>query len=295
MSASNQPPVEPPHELEARQHEAQRQRSLLAALYAPQPSSIPTNELAIRQRGARWLAGLSAYRANGLAHAIEALRAQFPSVLAMLGKQSFEAVCIRHWRSRPPRQGDLAWVGADFPQTVAEQAELLPWPWLADCTRLDLALWQVLFEPPAGLKQDDLQRLAADDPLHLHMRLAPGTRLIVSPWPIVTLWRLHREPEPDALAIRAALQQPGETAWVWREGLQAQCTALAPTEAQWMSALETSPTLAAALDVVPDTFDLAAWLHLAVVHGWLEGVQDLRGTATIAEVDAHIGPRSRPQ
>ncbi|WP_031406560.1 DNA-binding domain-containing protein [Thiomonas sp. FB-Cd] len=291
MSALNASSVEQSRALDARQREARRQRSLLAAVFAPQPTPAPSDELAIRQRGARWQAGLSAYRTNGVAHAIEALRAQFPTVLAMLGEQAFEAVCMRHWRSHPPRQGDLAWVGIDFPQSLAVLDELLPWPWLADCARLDLALWQVLFEPRPGLKQDDLQRLAAQDPMDLNMQLAPGTRLLASPWPIVTLRRLHCEPEPDALALRTALQQPGETAWVWREGLQAQCSALAPIEVQWISALQTSPTLAAALDVVQDDFDLAAWLHLAVVHGWLESVQDLHHTDAIANVNGCVSAR----
>lgn len=295
MSALDEFSAERSRALGPRQREAQRQRSLLAALFAPQSTAVPADELAVCQRGARWQAGLSAYRVNGVAHAVDALRAQFPSVLAMLGEQAFEAVCIRHWRSHPPRQGDLAWVGAEFPQTLAGQHELLPWPWLVDCARLDLAVWQVLFEPPAGLKHDDLRRLATDDPMQLHMRLAPGTRLLASAWPIVTLWRLHREPEPDASALRAALQQPGETAWVWREGLQTKCTALSPFDAQWLSALQIKATLAAALDAVPEEFDLAAWLHLAVAHGWLDGVEDLRSTTAVTEVDANSSPPPGPR
>jgi hypothetical protein len=293
MNALNESSVDHSRALEARQREAQRQCSLLAAVLAPQPTITPADELAVRQRGARWQAGLSAYRTNGVAHAVDALRAQFPTVLAMLGEPAFEAVCMRHWHSHPPKQGDLAWVGVDFPQTLAVLDELLPWPWLVDCARLDLALWQVLFEPPPGLKQDDLQRLAANDPLRLHMELAPGTRLIESPWPIVTLQRLHCEPEPDSLALRTAVEQPGETAWVWREGLLAQCHALTPTEAQWISALQASPTLDAALDVVSDDFDLSAWLHLAVVHGWLECVHELRNPLSM-HAPRHCQGRDEP-
>ena len=290
MHALNECCVNSSRAHDGRQREALRQRSLLAALFAPQLTPIPADELAMRQRGALWKAGLLAYRTNGVAHAVEALRAQFPTVLAMLGAEAFEAVCIRHWRSRPPRHGDLAWVGIDFPQTLADQGELLPWPWLVDCARLDLALWHVLFDPSPGLKQDDLQRLAADDPVHLHIQLAPGTRLLASHWPIVTLQRLHREPESDALALRTALQQPGETAWVWRNDLRAQCSALSPSEAQWIVALQTGLPLSGALDVIPDDFDLARWLRLAVAHGWLEGVQDLRRTNTVTKRNALLGP-----
>lgn len=267
-------------ETEALEREALRQRCLLEAVFAAQPQLAPTAMLAMRQDRAQWRAGLAAYRANALAHATNALRAQFPTVHAMLGSESFDAVCIRHWRSRPPRQGDLAWAGTDFPQTVCDHEDLRPWPWLGDCARLDLALWAVLFEPPAALEKADLDRLITNDPQRLRMQLAPGNRLIASAWPIVTLWQMHREAEPDRAALEAALQQCGETAWVWREGLQAQCVALGPTHAQWLRALQVHPTLKAALDATPEDFDAIAWLQAAVRHGWLQAVSAIGPVAS---------------
>ena len=261
----------------ARHAEAQRQRDLLAVLLAPQAVVEPDSSLGLLQQGAAWRAGLAAYRGNGLAHATNALRLQCPTVLAMLGEQAFDAICARHWHSRPPRCGDLAWVGEDFALTLAEQDDLRPWPWLADCARLDLALWQVQFEPPAAFAAPDLQRLAEGDPAHLQLRLAPGTRRLQSPWAIVTLRHLHRQPATDAAALRIALQQPGETAWVWREGLQEQCLALAPEQDAWLHALQRCASLDAAIDAAPPTFDLAAWLRDAVRHGWLDAVVPLHG------------------
>lgn len=259
------------------QAEAQRQRDLLTALFAPQAVAEPDASLGLLQQGAAWRAGLAAYRCNGLAHATNALRVQCPTVLAMLGEQAFDAICARHWCSRPPRGGDLAWVGEDFALTLTEQDDLRPWPWLADCARLDLALWQVLFEPPAAFAAPDLQRLAEGDPARLQLRLAAGTRRLQSPWAIVTLRALHSQPATDSTALRAALQQPGETAWVWREGLQAQCLALTTEQGAWLHALQRCASLDAAIDAAPPTFDLAAWLRDAVQHGWLDSVAPLHG------------------
>lgn len=271
--------------------EARRQRALLTALFAPRAAATPDPALGLRQQGAAWDAGLAAYRGNGLAHAVNALRAQFPTVLAMLGGAAFDAVCARHWRRRPPLQGDLAWVGGEFPQTLAEQDDPQPWPWLADCARLDLALWQVLFDPPAAFGETDLRMLAEGDPASLRLRLAQGTRLLESPWPIVTLWRAHRQARAQSGpgALRAAMRQPGETALVWREGLRTQCAELAPEDARWLRALRTRPTLGSALDAVTDDFDIGAWLQTAVSHGWLDGVAAVARAATPANCDSRAG------
>ena len=131
-----------------------------------------------------------------------------------------------------------------------------------------------------SLEKADLERLITDDPQRLRMQLAPGSRLIASAWPIVTLWQMHREAEPDRAALEAALQQCGETAWVWREGLQAQCVALGPTHAQWLRALQVHPTLKAALDATPEDFDAIAWLQAAVRHGWLQAVSAIGPVAS---------------
>ena len=257
----------------ALRREARRQRGLVQAVFAAQAATEPSPAIAVRQCGGDWTAGLAAYRANGLAHAAAALRVQFPTVLAMLGEQAFDAIVARYRRDWPPTQGDFARIGAQFPLCLTVQEELRPWPWLADSARLDLALWQVMDEPPAVFATDDLQRLARGDPARLRLPLAPGTRLVASRWPIVTLWRLHQAPAPDHATLREAMQQPGETAWVWRGNWQAYCAGISAGEAQWLQSLGTSPTLGDALDGAPDDFDPAAWLHDAARHGWIDTVR----------------------
>lgn len=253
--------------------EAQRQQALLDALFDRAPISLPPLALSVRQRAARWDAGLAAYRGNGLAHAREALRAQFPTVRAMLGHEAFDAVAARYWYAHPPQQGDLARVGAGFAVSLSALDELRPWPWLHDCARLDWSLWEVMHDAPAQLGESDLQRLAGTDPGELQLILAPGTRCLVSPWPVVTLWHMHKQPEPDIEGMHAALRMAAETAWIWREAQQAELRALDAATARWLQVLTQSPSLAAALDAAPQEFDVAAWLHDAVRHGWLQGVR----------------------
>ena len=257
------------------QQELQRQQALLQALFQTQGSAEPDARLQVWEQGAAWQAGLTAYRGNGLEHARAALRTLFPTLLAMLGQEAFDAIGARYWHALPPQVGDLARIGERLPDFVARQPELQPWPWLADSARLDLALWDVLFETPAELRLDDLQRLAENDPATLRLRLAPGTRRLDSPWPIVTLWQLHREPQPQAEALREACGRGAETAWVWRDALQAHCLAADEGHARWLRALAQAPTLDAALDVLPDDFDLADWLQRAAAQGWIGAVESI--------------------
>ena len=263
--------------------EAQRQQALLQTLFAPRPGDVPPAALGVAQRGARWDAGLAAYRANGLEHARIALRAQFPTVLAMLGEAAFDAVATRYWYAHPPRVGDLAHVGGAFPECLQAQADLAAWPWLGDSARLDRARWQVLFAAPARLAEADLQRLAAEDPDRLRVVLAAGTCLLESRWPVYTLWRLHQAPQPDTEALREALHQPGEPVWVWREALRPQCRALPRAEADWLRALRAG-SLGAALQGAAEDFDVSAWLQQAVAHGWIDRVEAMSGTADAAPV-----------
>lgn len=257
------------------QTETHRQQALVSAIFSPCAPTEPPAEIGLLQQGQRWSAGIAAYRGNGLAHATAALRIQFPAVLAMLGDTAFDAVCARHWRNRPPRQADLAKTGTEFAETITGQSELAPWPWLADSARLDWALWQVLSDSPPHLTEADLQRLVNDEPAQLRIHLAAGTRLIQSPWPLVTLRQLHLLPESDTQTLQKALQLPGESAWVWREGFEAQCQTIPACEVLWIHALQSCSSLDAALDVAPNDVDFSAWLNQAVRHGWIDCIQAL--------------------
>ncbi len=261
--------------------EARRQRELVEAVFSTQVSD--TACAGVRQSGAQWQAGLAAYRGNGLAHARNALRVQFPTVLAMLGDVAFDALCAHYWRACPPRRGDLAWVGEELPEFVETLRALDEWPWLGDCARLDWAVWQIAGAAPARLDEDDLRRLAASDPQELRLQLASGVRRVASAWPIVTLYLAHHEPDPDWVAVGQMIQrQQPQTAWVWRQpaGTSTGIPVQAIDEAtdRWILALNQNLNLDAALDSAGKGFDFAAWLDQAVKKGWLDAAVTLHSS-----------------
>jgi hypothetical protein len=264
-----------------RTDEARRQRELVEAVFSTEVSD--TACAGVRQRGAQWQAGLAAYRGNGLAHARNALRVQFPTVLAMLGDETFDALCALYWRACPPQRGDLAWVGEELPEFVETLQALDDWPWLSDCAQLDWAVWQLAGAAPARLNEDDLRRLASGDPQTLRLRLAGGVRRVASAWPIVTLYLAHHEPDPDWVAVgRMIERQQPQTAWVWRQqaGTRPEMSVQAIDEAtdRWILALNQNMNLDAALDFAGTGFDFAAWLNQATRKGWLDAVLTLHAS-----------------
>ena len=260
-----------------RMSEAQRQRELIDAIFSPRAADDSC--AGAQQNGARWRAGLAAYRGNGRAHACNALRVQFPTVLAMLGAETFDALCFSYWRTCPPRRGDLAWVGEALPAYIETLETLAEWPWLADCARLDWAVWQMSGAPPATFSESDLRRLVDGDPAALTLKLSPSVRRLSSAWPIVTLYDAHRQAHPDWDAVtRAIVQKRAQTAWVWRPHDDLTAAPMVETldaaSDRWIAALDAGQTLDLAFDSAGEAFDFPGWLEQAIRQGWLDAVAD---------------------
>lgn len=260
--------------------EALRQHELIAAIFSPAPTDLPCS--GVRQTGSRWQAGLAAYRGNGLGHARNALREQFPTLLAMLGVEAFDSLCTRFWRTEPLRRGDLAWAGEKLADFVDRLEDLKNFPWLSDCARLDWAIWQAAGAAHSRLNEEDLRRLAAGDPQYMRFQLADGVCRLRSDWPVVALFLAHREPDPDWPAVRRMLDSgQAETALVWRtpenSSLMLPVVALDEVTDRWITALISAAPIETALDLAGSDFDFAAWLRLAVQQGWLEAVIEHSG------------------
>ena len=255
------------------QREMQRQTALLRALFDPRAACPAAAALGVDTTRLAWQAGLDAMRGNARSHAERALLAQFPTLLAMLGEAPMRALCAAYWRARPPRAGDLAGIGAEFPDYVGRLRRLRAWPWLRDSARLDWALWQLQYASAPRLDAQHLQALARHDPARLRLRLAQGVALLDARWPVVSLWQLHRGPEPDSGRLRQALGEGAQCAWAWRGAEGPRCEPLGRAERRWLRALQRGASVAAALRSAGPGWDFAAWLQRAVLEGWLDGIE----------------------
>ena len=115
--------------------------------------------------------GFAVYRNTCARGAVEALRAAYPTVDALIGEEAFTGAALDYRSERPPRSPVLSDYGADFADFLARQ----PWtgelPYLADVARLD-RLW-----------------------LECFLSDAPATRVAWLATPAMTIWQAHRRPD----------------------------------------------------------------------------------------------------
>lgn len=255
------------------EREARRQQLLLQALWRDAGAADldswlhPASPSAAR--------GLAAYAANAAAGAERALRAQFPTVAALVGDEAFAAMARAYWLRHPPERGDLAWLGDRLPAFIESSPQLAGEPYLADTARLDALLDAAERAADGEPEPATLAELARHDPAVLRLELLPGTALLVSRWPVVAIHDAHRRDDAARFdTVREALAAGrGETALVCRDGWRARARAVAPAEARWTAALLDGATLDHALDAAGEGFDFEAWLVEALREGRLVRVR----------------------
>jgi Putative DNA-binding domain len=280
------------------QKEALRQQMLLRALWGDARPGVVAGWL--RDAPARASRGLQAYRANAGALAERALTAAFPTVAQLVGDESFAALARAFWHACAPVRGDVAQWGAALPAFIAASVQLADEPYLSDVARLDWAVHVAEHAadhdaPPAGL-----ERLAEVEPAQLRLRLAPGTALVASPYPVATIWHAHRSDAEDRfVAVRAAYARgagaAGESALVRRQGFKAQVSVLPEDAGRFTQALIDGRSLGDALDHANDyandhakdrsgaDFSFEAWLLAALQQRWLVAAEPISTTPTHSE------------
>ena len=262
--------------------EALRQQMLLRALWR---DARPGVLAGWTRDGAAFTRGLQAYQANAGALAERALAAAFPTLQELLSEDSFAHLARAFWRHAPPACGELGTWGEELAAFVAAAPDLADEPYLADVARLEWAVHQAQATADAELDGDSLALLANSEPDQLWLRPRPGTQVLVSAHPVVSIWQAHRQtplPGEDRFAaVRDAFAaELAQTALIWRDGWQVQVVALDPADARLTQALRAGLSLGQALRQVEglDGFAFEPWLVSALSRRWLAAVSTLPPT-----------------
>jgi Putative DNA-binding domain len=286
------------------QREAQRQQLLLAALWrdvATRATTADATHVATDPATSAltpWLQdtalqarGLAAYRANTCELAQRALAAAYPVVQQLLGEDSFVRLARSLWRQHPPQAGDIALWGLALPAFLESALSLSDAvasdAYLPDIARLEWAVHTAGRAADAAAPQG-LALLGDCDPARLLLRLAPGTAVIVSQHPVLSIWHAHQAaagdralaelaaPDTFADARAALLAGLAETALVCRRGWRVQVLVLPPAQTRFTQALLSGRTLAQALNAGADdagaAFAFEDWLIQALQTQLLVGV-----------------------
>lgn len=244
-----------------------QQQALVRALFETPAQDameiVAAHAIDIRARG------LKAYQANGHALARRALQAAYPVLTHLIGQTSMEDLAPALWHAHPPTAGDMALWGGHLAGFVAASPQLSDAPFLPDVARLEWALHQTASAADALPDPATLSLLSTEDPDTLQLPCAPGTALLVSPWPVVAIWQAHQPGSTGFDEVTRLLQAgSGQSAVVWRQGFKPHVRLALPGEAEALAVLLRQGSLGAALDAAPE-LDVAAWLPLAMQTGLL--------------------------
>ena len=148
------------------------------------------------------------YRNASARGAVEALRASYPTIDALLGPEMFTDVALDYRRQVPPAGPVLSDYGISFADFLARQPWTSELPYVADVARLD-RLWLESFL--AGGAELRHRPLGAASRVALH----PAARFAWLSTPALTIWQAHRdgfdELDPEWCEEGALFTRPGLT------------------------------------------------------------------------------------
>lgn len=222
------------------------------------PAEISGRRAATRRYGV--------YRNNVVVGLIDALKAAYPSLLAIMGEMNFARVGRHFIAAHPPRSPMMQDFGAGFAEFLAGFAPLRGSPFLADVARLERAWLEAYHAADAApLTGADLAGLAPEAMAGLVLPAHPALAVICSDHPIGDLfaYRFGRpERGPDLAASQSAL--------VTRPELEVRVTMVTRPQARFLGSLAAGQPLGEATEATlaaEPEFDLATALALALQSG----------------------------
>ncbi len=145
---------------------------------------------------------LAIYRNNFLISLGEALKANFPVTLHLLGKDFFEQAARRFVLAQPPQRPCLFEYGAGFADYLRDLPHLATRPYIVDVARFEfarIAAYNAPIEP--AVTSEALVGLSPEQLEALPIRRARHAVIIAVRAPVLALWQAHQVAEPDFAAI----------------------------------------------------------------------------------------------
>jgi hypothetical protein len=201
------------------------------------------------------------------------LELSFPVVARLGGCDWFGSVARRYRAAHPSRNGNLQYVGQEFPGFLATELAGGRHEVIADVAALEWAYQEVLVAPEAPpFDTDALAAVPSTRYPELVFPLAPHCRLVASPWPILAVWQANRDAARQVHTID--LDAGGDRLLLRRERLEVALHRMDAGDWTFLDALAAGLSLGAATGralAVAGGFDLVAALGRFVGLGAFAG------------------------
>lgn len=204
----------------------------------------------------------SVYRNNVAVSLTEAAITAFPIITKLVGEEFFRGMAGVYLRQYPPTSPLMMFYGQSFPEFLESFEPVQNLGYLPDIARLELALRESYHAADSTpIEPDQLQALAADELMAAGMTLAPSVRLVVSKWPIYSIWQANVQTDAPAPQMRA------EAVLITRPEYDPIPVLLGPAADHFVAALMQGHSFAQAIEAAGDGFDLTHTLGQLLAGG----------------------------
>jgi hypothetical protein len=232
--------------------------------------------------------GFAVYRNTVMKGCVDALVANYPAVVSVVGEAWFRAAAAVFVRAHPPRTPMLVEYGAGFAEFLRAFPPAAELPYLADVGRVDRFWTEAHLSPDeAPLRAEELARLAPEALAAMRLRQHASARWA---WfddaPIATLWRTNRRPSRNPSG--ADLEWRGEGVLVVRPHHAVVDVVLDAAGCAFLDACREGATLgeaAMAALAIASSADLSALLATLIEAGAFAAPQD---TVTRRKPKEHV-------
>jgi hypothetical protein len=216
------------------------------------------------------------YRNNVFSSLTDVLEAYFPVVLRLVGRDFFSAMAREFIRSSPPKSPIISSYGIGFPDFISTFEPAADVPYLADVARLELMRQRAYHAADqAPLKAVDLAVIPPEDGSSLVLILHPSFHLLVSAFPVVSIWRTNTF-DDEVRAIDCASGK--EQALVVRPELRVVVAELPGPSAEFIRHVMRGRTIGEAAEMGGPRLDLVGTLATLIDVGGITGFR-IDGTA----------------
>lgn len=213
------------------------------------------------------------YRNNVQQSLIEALEASFPVIRALVGAEAFVTLASLFIRSQPPKSPYLVEYGDRFSDFLETRVELSDYPFLAEVAKVEYQLLRSTHAADEVAINDQLVALA-NDPDRLfasRFKFAAPTALMPLRYASATLWLAHQKSAPNLSGLDV---NRSEWLLISRPSFRVEIDLLDSDEFQFIAQLISGATIAKALALVAEGFDLTGCLHRLLIRQVLTGVEE---------------------
>ena len=248
---------------------ADRQREFAKALLDP---ALPTPPGLVDFDGEPSQKRFAVYRNNVVAGLTDTLKAAFRVTFRIVGAEFFRAMARAYVVLEPPQSPILLDYGASFPDFIGGFEPAAGLPYLSDVARIERAWTEAYHAPEATPCEPAVFKAIAPDNLpQICLLLHPSVRVVRSPLPALTIWRMNVD---DGVPAPVDLASGGEDVLVTRPMADVEVRSMPEGGPEFVQALAEGRSVLTAMKVAMTAdhrFDLSANLSGLIRSGAVVG------------------------